>query len=68
MYSVWVCADRALPHSVTESNDIPSEPVRRIQRKPTMTSPPSISSYPRNMSDGVRLFFSTFGFVRPQAH
>jgi hypothetical protein len=49
------CADRFLPHSVAGSNDIPSEPVRRIQRKPTMTRPPSVPSFPRTMSDGVRL-------------
>jgi hypothetical protein len=49
------CADRLLPHSVAESNDTPPEPVRRIQRKPTMTRPPSAPSFPRPMSDGVRL-------------
>jgi hypothetical protein len=49
------CADRLLPHSVAESNDIPPEPVRRIQRKPTMIRPPSVPSFPRTMSDGVRL-------------
>jgi hypothetical protein len=49
------CADRLLPHSVAESDDIPPEPVRRIQRKPTMTRPPSVPSFPRIMNDGVRL-------------
>jgi ubiquitin carboxyl-terminal hydrolase 8 len=47
---------RRLSHP--ESGDMPSEPVRRLQRKPTMTRPPSISSlssFPRTMSEGVRL-------------
>jgi ubiquitin carboxyl-terminal hydrolase 8 len=47
-----------------ESRDLPQEPVRRIQRKPTMARPPSISSlnaYPRTMSEGVR--FSSRFFV-----
>lgn len=50
------CADRLLRHSVAESDDTPSEPVRRIQRKPTMTRPPSVPPFPRTMSDGVRIF------------
>ena len=49
------CTDRLPPHSLAESNDIPPEPVRRIQRKPTMTRPPSVPSFPRTMTDGVRL-------------
>ncbi|KAI0296552.1 hypothetical protein B0F90DRAFT_1811293 [Multifurca ochricompacta] len=42
--------------SPSESRDLPTEPVRRLQRKPTMTRPPSISSlnaFPRTMSEGV---------------
>jgi hypothetical protein len=66
VYSVW-CADHVLPHSVAESNGIPSEPVRRIQRKPTMTRPPSVSPYPRTMSDGVRLF-SHFWICMSSSH
>ena len=54
--------DRLLTHSVAESNDVPPEPVRRIQRKPTMTRPPSVPSLPRTMSDGVRLFFAVSNF------
>ncbi|KAH9983664.1 hypothetical protein BJV77DRAFT_1062378 [Russula vinacea] len=38
---------------LAESNDLPSEPVRRIQRKPTMTRPPSVPSFPRTMSDSL---------------
>ena len=49
------CADHVLPHSVAETNDVPPEPVRRVQRKPTMTRPPSVPSFPRPMSDGVSL-------------
>jgi ubiquitin carboxyl-terminal hydrolase 8 len=49
-------ADHVLPHSVAESNDVPPETVRRVQRKPTMTRPPSVPSFPRPMSDGVSLY------------
>ncbi|KAH8995056.1 cysteine proteinase [Lactarius hatsudake] len=40
-----------------EPRDLPSEPVRRLQRKPTMTRPPSVSSLnalPRTMSEGAQ--------------
>lgn len=57
------CTDRLPPYSLAESNDIPPEPVRRIQRKPTMTRPPSVPSLPRTMTDGVRLS-SGFEFLR----
>jgi len=52
-------------HSPPESSEFPSEPVRRIQRKPTMTRAPSISSlstFPRTLSEGVR-YISASGFV-----
>jgi hypothetical protein len=55
--------DHPCQHSVPEPReprDLPAEPVRRIQRKPTMNRPPSVSSlngYPRTMSEGVRFFF-----------
>lgn len=41
---------------LTEPRDFPSEPARRLQRKPTMTRPPSVSSLnalPRTMSEGA---------------
>ncbi|KAI9440817.1 cysteine proteinase [Lactarius indigo] len=40
-----------------EPRDLPSEPIRRLQRKPTMTRPPSVSSLnalPRTMSEGTQ--------------
>lgn len=43
----------AVSPRVAESNDISPEPVRRIQRKPTMARPPSVPSFPRPMSDGI---------------
>jgi ubiquitin carboxyl-terminal hydrolase 8 len=49
-------ADHVLPHSVAESNDVPPETVRRVQRKPTMTRPPSVPLFPHPMSDGVSLY------------
>jgi ubiquitin carboxyl-terminal hydrolase 8 len=52
--------DRVHLLSHPESGDIPSEPVRRLQRKPTMTRPPSVSSlnsFPRTVSEGVGFLF-----------
>ena len=54
-------------YSYAETGDIPSEPVRRLQRKPTMTRPPSVSSlnsFPRTLSEGVRLLFPSFVSLR----
>ncbi|KAI9430182.1 hypothetical protein H4582DRAFT_2113921 [Lactarius indigo] len=43
--------------TLPEPRDLPSEPIRRLQRKPTMTRPPSVSSLnalPRTMSEGTQ--------------
>ena len=50
-------ASLPLSHRLPDSREPPSEPVRRLQRKPTMTRLPSVSSLnatPRTISEGVR--------------
>ena len=62
-------ASLLLSHSPPDSRELPSEPVRRLQRKPTMTRAPSVSSLnaiPRTISEGVR--FPSYSSLQEISH